>query len=889
MVLPRGHNLPIDTFFCSLAQDQGSNAICIVLSGTGTDGTLGLLAVKGESGLAMAQELASARYDSMPRNAIGTGRVDFVLPPDKMPEQLLRYVSHTKKNQFSKINIVDKSMNNSLQKIFVLLRAHTGHDFSLYKKNTLCRRIERRMHIHQIDNVSDYVRYLQESSREISVLFKELLIGVTHFFRDSDAFNQLQNIFLPDLLQDKPDDYTIRIWVPGCSSGEEPYSIAIVVKECMARLGRHFNVQIFATDIDETAINEARSGVYPESIAADVNAERLEKYFIKEENHFHLKKTIREMVVFAQQNIIKDPPFTKLDMLCCRNLLIYFNQELQKKLLPIFHYSLKAEGLLFLGSSETIGQYTELFIALDKKCKIFKRTSSETVGYPVLYFPPQRGSVVMQEKKVPGSVKNVKGINTFKLLQSILSQSDIPACVVIDDQANIIYIHGKTGRFLEPAQGEVSVNIVEMARNGLKAGLTGAIHKLVTNRQETVVSGLQVKDIGGFISVNLRVRPLPHFETGQRGLVLVIFEEVVTAHNKVQQKTLSTSGRHAKIDEVRRLENELQYTRENLQTTIEELETSNEELRSTNEELQSTNEELQSTNEELETSKEELQSLHEESTTVNAELQSRIDELVKANDDIKNLLDAIEIATIFLDINLGVRRFTPKANELFPLTIIDIGRPIMHFASSLQGIDLQQHAQKVLDDLTMQEMEVDDKQGKIFRMRIRPYRTVNNVIDGVVITFEDITKIKKIEVEISRLSSGFEEKLLMMSKVFTDGVDPIIIEDMDGMIIEANEAATVSFGWSREELLGNTLKEFIQPSCYEQVKQIFEKCRAGEKIICNIEGIWRHRYGTDIATLSTFTPLTDLKGSISAIAITVKNIFSGEGKKMIPEYEKGNG
>jgi two-component system CheB/CheR fusion protein len=867
---PRGHNLPIDFFFRSLAQDQGSNAIGIVLSGTGTDGTLGLRAIKGEAGMVMVQDEDSAKYDGMPRNAIATGIVDFILPPDKMPEKLLGYVNHAMQNPADRISGEDESMLNALQKIFVLLRTSTKHDFSLYKKNTICRRIERRMHVHQIDKVTDYLRYLQESNRETKILFKELLIGVTSFFRDPKGFELLKSTYLPALFVKKPEDYQIRIWVPGCSSGEEVYSIAIVVQESMADMNRHFNVQIFGTDIDDEAVNAARLGLYPEAISSDVSPERLKNFFTRQGNYYQIKKTIREMVVFAPQNIIKDPPFTKLDMLCCRNLLIYFGQELQKKLMPIFHYSLKQDGLLFLGSSESIGQHTDLFTVLDKKGKIFKRLSAEMATRTVLDFPTHAFEVQIPVKKTPEPLKPVDGVNMLKLVKTILSQSEIPACVVIDDQTNIIYVHGRTGRFLEPAEGETSINVLEMARPGLKAGLTSAIRKLTTDRQETVVKGLQVKDNGGYVDVNLIVRPLPDLQTGHRGMMMVIFEDVSLLKDKTPHKPVPPK-RQKKSDDAARLEYELQYTRENLQTTIEELETSNEELKSTNEELQSTNEELQSTNEEMETSKEELQSLNEESATVNAELQCRIDELNKANDDIKNLLDATEIATIFLDINLGVRRFTARTAEIFPLTATDIGRPIRHFASNLKSVDLHHNAKQVLENLAMQEMEAETIEGRWFRVRIRPYRTINNKIDGVVITFEDISKIKKFESEISKLSLGFEEKLLMMSKVFMDGADPIIIEDLDGRIIEVNDETIDSYGWARKELIGKDVNILTPPERHAETAELLKTCKKNRKAVRNIEGIRLHKTGKIIPALLTYCLLTNLKGEVCAIATIAKN------------------
>jgi len=574
------------------------------------------------------------------------------------------------------------------------------------------------------------------------------LIGVTSFFRDSEAFENLKEKHLIKLLKGKPDDYRIRVWVAGCSSGEEAYSIAILIQECMEKIGRHFDVQIFGTDIDEDAINVSRSGIYPSSIAADISNERLKRYFSKEDNHYRVKKSIREMLIFAPQNLIKDPPFTKLDLLSCRNLLIYLGPVLQKRVLPVFHYSLKEEGTLFLGSSESIGQAADLFEIKDKKWKIFKRQANPNVSHPVLDFPiPPH-----QDETVTKGTEEVEtksaDINNLKLVETILEQSDTPPCAIIDEKNDIVYIHGHTGKYLEPAIGRISVNLIEMARPGLKAALAAIIRKATTQKNEIVQKGVEIQVNGGFILIDLIVKPLQEWGA-MRGLVMVAFKESLKKTEGNKPKKLKKNRELAKVEQ------ELQYTKENLQTTIEELETSNEELKSTNEELQSTNEELQSTNEELETSKEELQSLNEESATVNAELQSRIDELSKTTDDMKNLLDSTQIATIFLDIDLCVRRFTPPVKQLIPLAISDIGRPISHFATELKEVKIADYAKKVLDDLAVREDNVSTVDKRIFKIRILPYRTVQNVIDGVVVTFEDITERKKIEFSRSEKEKQF--------------------------------------------------------------------------------------------------------------------------------------
>ena len=787
---PRGFNLPIDNFFKSLAQDQGANAVCVILSGTGSDGTLGLKQIKGELGMVMVQEAASAKYDGMPRSAIATGLADYVLPVEKMPEALIKYTGHAIFDSKGRVSADEDKFQKALQKIFILLRSRTRQDFSLYKKNTIIRRIERRMHVHQIDNVQDYVTYLSKSEHEVHVLFKDLLIGVTGFFRDPEAFDALQETFFSELFTNRPEDTHFRIWVAGCSTGEEAYSLAILLQECMEKRNRHFTVQIFATDLDEDAINVARSGLYPVSIASDVDPERIQRFFTREDSHFRVKKSIREMLVFAPQNLIMDPPFTKLDMLSCRNLLIYLGPELQKKLIPMFYYSLRAHGILFLGSAESLGQDTHLFEISNRKWKIFKRLPEKTSTRPTLNFPFSSPMDTPMEMKIPEAVKRAEEINSFMLVETILQQSDTPPCVIIDEKLNIVYVHGRTGKYLEPAAGRTSNNILEMARPGLKVMLASAIRKAATLKHEVTHNGIDIEDNGGFIRINMTVRPVMEYGA-VRGMLMVAF------HDEEKAKISRSPRAPKKNQPMRLLEQELQYTRESLQTTIEELETANEELKSANEELQSTNEELQSTNEELETSKEELQSLNEESATVNAELQSRIDELSDANDDMKNLLNSTRIGTIFLTMDLNVRRFTDMATRLIPLALTDIGRPISHFATELKQFQLADHAGQVLKDLITQEFEVESRDGNFFRTRIMPYRTMQNVIDGVVVTFEDITEFKKFRLTSQRLS------VMMNSR------EAILIQDKDGTITFWNKGAEKLYGYTETEALKMNTRHLV--------------------------------------------------------------------------------
>jgi len=736
--LSRGMNLPIDSLFRSLAQDLGQHAAAIVLSGTGSDGSHGVKAVKEAGGVVLVQDEASAVYNGMPNSASVTGVVDYTLPPDKMPEKLISYFGFVRKNKSTVTPTENIKFTDVLPKILVILRDRTGHDFSLYKQNTLHRRVERRLNVHHIEHISSYVEFLQKSQTEPSLLFKDLLIGVTSFFRDTEAFEILKHKILPEYLAGKADESMIRVWVTGCSTGEEVYSLAMLFDEVMDSMMRHFNLQFFGTDIDEDAIEFARAGVYPPGIQLDVSEERLKRYFVKEENgFFSIKKVVREKIVFAVQNLIKDPPFTKLDIISCRNLLIYLTTELQKKLLPVFRYSLKPNGILFLGSSETIGTSQDLFTAAERKWKIYHQVP-DLLAQPAFIYLPTHVPMEQKQTKAKQAIPSTREeISELHIVETILQQSEIPSGVVIDETGHIHYIHGHTGKFLEPATGVPRLNIFDMARQGLKQEVAPALHEAMADLNEVTRRGIKVISNGDESLINLIVRPLIVPKLTVK-LFLLLFEP---RGIKEKSKTKVASG-GPKGKSIESLEQDLNRTRHTLYTTIEELETTNEELKSTNEELQSTNEEMQSANEELETSREELQSMNEESVTINVELQCRIDELSKANDDMKNLLDSTEIAIIFLDKNLNIRKFTPRITDMIPLTLTDIGRPIRHFASTLNNIDLELLSKEVLQNLATKEAEVESSGGYTYNLRIRPYRTMNNVIDGVVITLEKINTKK---------------------------------------------------------------------------------------------------------------------------------------------------
>jgi two-component system, chemotaxis family, CheB/CheR fusion protein len=762
----QGIRLPIDYFFRSLAQDQREKAICIVLSGTATDGTLGVKAIKGEGGMVMAQEEKQAQYDSMPKSAIDTGLVDFILPVEKMSEELMRYAKHPYIKAPEKITAAEEKFETTLSKIFLAVRAATGHDFSNYKQSTTRRRIQRRMAVHQIEDITDYLRYLQKNPAEVGILDKDLYIRVTNFFRDSDAFDALNQKVILSLLKEKQPEASLRIWVPGCASGEEAYSIAIMFTEAMEMLKKHFDIQIFASDIDAESIERARGAVYPESIAADVSDGRLRHFFKKEGNAYKLKKQIREMVVFAVQNLIKDPPFSKLELVSCRNLLIYMDSELQKKILPLFYYTLNKDGFMFLGPSESIGGFADLFAPVDTKWKIFKR-KTPAVEKVAGYVPPPFYEAAFGRIRAEAG-EGVAEAKIRQLAEKIILEHYAPSCVLIDEKYNILYFHGKTDTFLSPPTGEPSFNILNMIRDDLRYRLGATLHQAIKQKKTAVSEGLQIKRDDGLLTVDIQVRPLMKPEAMQ-GLIMVTFETKKPPEKRDKKKKVPEGLEEGKVDgRVTSLEQELQSTKQYLQTTVEELEASNEELKSTNEELQSTNEELQSSNEELETSKEELQSTNEELGTVNAELQGKIDELSRANDDLNNLFASTEVGTIFLDTELRIKSFTPSASKIFNLIKTDIGRSISDLSPKITYEDIHKDAQQVLKTLSQKETEIQTAEGEWFSMRLLPYRTVENVIDGVVITFVDINKIKKAESEQGRLVEDLKKANEAIKTLYTE-------------------------------------------------------------------------------------------------------------------------
>jgi two-component system CheB/CheR fusion protein len=754
-VSPRGLNLPIDFFFRSLAEDQQERSIGVILSGMGSDGTLGLRAIKEKAGACFVQSLSSAKFDGMPRSAIDVGLADVVAPVEELPAKIVAYREHAPHISVSARGHLEDKAQGALEKVFVLLRAQTGNDFSLYKQSTIYRRIERRMGLHQIDDIAHYVRFLRENPREIDLLFKELLIGVTSFFRDPVAWEHLKTDVMPALLAARATGGLLRAWVPGCSTGEEAYSLAMIFKEAMEpmRPVKNLGLQIFATDLDRDAIEKARQALYPDNIAADVSPERLRRFFVQEERGFRVGKDIREMVVFAPQNITMDPPFTKLDILSCRNVLIYLSGDLQKKLIPLFHYSIKPGGVLFLGSAETVGSVSGLFSPLDGKTRLYRRLETSVAALPVEFpsnTPPAARNLTGEpEPEVLGH--KTAPPNVQALADRALVQRFAPVGILCNDKGDILYISGRAGRYLEPAVGKANLNVFAMAREGLRYDLSRAFSTAVRHDRTVTVHGLKVGTNGASQAIDLTVTRLLEPQE-LAGTVMVVIADVPPG--EVPKPRRPSASEPPRIGE---LEQDLARAREEVQTTREEMQTSQEELKSTNEELQSTNEELQSSNEELTTSKEEMQSLNEELQTVNHELQAKVDELSRSNNDMKNLLNSTDIATLFLDGDLNVRRFTTPTTKIIKLIPGDAGRPITDITSDLDYQDLADDAREVLRTLVFKERLTSTRDGRWFSVRIMPYRTLENLIDGLVITFSDAADSRALELALKDQASQLQQ------------------------------------------------------------------------------------------------------------------------------------
>lgn len=745
---PRGMRLPINVLFSSLASSRRENAIAVVLSGMGADGTPGLQAIKAVGGLTAAQAPDTAKFDSMPKSAIDAGCADIVAPPAELPARILACVTPAPEvitaEEGQEAAIAADPL--SMQKIIQLLQQRTRHDFSLYKPFTMSRRIDRRMAIHGSSSLASYAQFLAQNPQEINLLFKELLIGVTSFFRDQPVWEHLARVAIPELLARHQGDSKIRIWVVGCSTGEEAYSLAMIFSEALHNLPEPHGAgaQIFASDLNPDAIATARRGKYPLSISADVPTDRLTRFFSAHATHYQVNQSIRDMVLFAEHDVILDPPFTKLDLIACRNLLIYFDASLQRKLLPLFHYSLRSGGLLLLGNSETVGQAQDIFTPLQPKLRLYQRR--DKVAPTGADMPPRTFPPLTPLPKDASVLLNIPPTEASDNLQTaadnVLLQVFAPAAIVLNREGDIVYISGRTGKYLEPAAGKANWNIHAMAREGLRAPLFNALKQAATQAGPVQLHGIGVE---GSLAVDIVVQALQD-PPALRGMTMVVFRDAAQAqprHKRGKAKHPESALQAASV---------LQYQDE-INSLREEASATREELQSANEELQSTNEELQSTNEELTTSKEEMQSMNEELQTINNELQTKLDDLSLAQSDMQNVLNSIEIAILFLDQNLNVRRYTDRAARIINLRESDIGRPLSDLTTSLQYPSLHDDALQTLRTLVFVEKQVTTTEGRWFSTRIMPYRRLDNMIDGVVITLVDITATKDLEAALRKKSA----------------------------------------------------------------------------------------------------------------------------------------
>ncbi len=740
-----GHHMPVDIFMRSLAEDNTHYPIGVLLSGTDSDGVIGMSFIKAAGGITYAQDKASSKFFDMPRNAIKADVVDFIMPPGAIARELARIL----RNNYLRISNpndpeeVIPGGESEINKIFTMLNSNNGVDFSDYKPTTIKRRILRRMIVHKIENIKNYVQFLKKNPKELDLLYDDVLINVTSFFREPGMFEALKQKVFPEIFQNKDRNTPVRIWVTGCSTGEEAYSMAISLSEFKENRVSNAPIQIFATDLSDNGIEKARAGIYPEDIRNDLSEERLNKYFIKIDGKYQIIKNIRDLCVFAKQNVTQDPPFSKIDLISCRNVLIYLGQVLQNKVLPVFNYSLNNPGYLVLGSSETVGQHTGLFEIVDKKNKLFRKKSS-VAKLPIDFSRIRISHPVIYNNKAENELRKIvlPEDDYKKIADIILLNKFIPASVIVNGDLDIIHFRGKTGSFLEFPPGEPTLNLLKVAREGLAIEIQMLFKKIKNNNRTATLNNVEINSNGSTKRINLSVTPVQGNGIKEK-LYLVVFEEVYKPEVENHKKQLTPGKEKTESQKILVLRNELEKSQQSLQSNIEQVESSNEELRAANEEIQSSNEELQSTNEELETAKEELQSGNEELSTVNDELHSKNDELITANNDLNNLLSSINIPILILDKELYIRRFTSKAEKLLNLIPSDVGRKITDIKINIKPPDLKNLVTEVIETPVSKEFPVEGNENSWYLMRIRPYLTLDKKIEGVIIAFIDITELRQ--------------------------------------------------------------------------------------------------------------------------------------------------
>ncbi|MES9860893.1 MAG: chemotaxis protein CheB [Candidatus Thiodiazotropha sp. LLP2] len=823
------HYNPADLFFQSLAEDRGSNAVGVVLSGTASDGTLGCRAIKEAGGITFAQDSESAEYDGMPSNAVAAGCIDFVLTPAEIARELVRIATHSSLrpgHTVAKVEEILAATPEQLNKIFILLRARTGNDFSYYKSTTLKRRINRRMLLHKIDRVAHYIALLQKEPQELDTLFQDILINVTAFFRDPSSFEVLKTIVFPKLVENRPADASIRIWVPGCSTGQEAYSIAIALIEYLGDRVSSYPIQIFGSDIDETAIEQARSGLYPEIIEDEISQVRLKRYFHKAPGGYQVNKQIRDMCVFAVHNVIKDPPFSRLDLMSCRNLLIYLGSTLQKKVLQVFHYALQPDGFLMLGTSETIGSQADLYALKDKKAKIYQKKSVATHLNNDIVFRTNHNPV---SAEIPlGNKDNEIIYDLEREADRLLLNTYVPPGIIVNSNQMVVRFFGRTWPYIEPSNGVASLNLYKIAHPDLIVELRAAIHSVTKEGGNVRKDKVRLRVDGETQRVDIQVLSLGGAIRGEDNL-LVMFEPNLTTSKELRTDDGAGEADSDSLETIStrndELEREVITTREYMQSIVEEQEGTNEELRSANEEIQSTNEELQSTNEEMETAKEELQSANEELSTVNEELENRNEELARTNDDLTNLLASVNLPILMLGSDLRIRQFTQATEKLLNLIETDVGRPIGNIKPNIEITNLESEVLQVIDSMITKTMEIQDNQGHWYSVRIRPYKTLDNRIDGAVITFIDISVVK----DIDRIKKSLARER-RLATVVSNSNDAIMVQDLDGNIQAWNPAAEALYGYTEKEALKLNIMQIVPESRQETLKQMLMDTREGKSV-----------------------------------------------------------
>ena len=757
MIAAQERRSPVDLFFRTLAETNDSRAVSVILSGTGANGSMGLKRIKEGGGVAFAQDPAEAQYSDMPQNAILTGLVDFVLPVAEIPQKIFSYNEHRGSVQIPAAAEEDFTDEQALRDVFVHLRSRTGHDSSNYKRATMLPRIERRIGLHELDGLQQYSKFLKEDLREPKALMKDLLISVTNFFRDQESMEVIGQRIIPEIVKNKREDDAVRVWIAGCATGEEAYSIAMMLNETLSPMPRPLKLQVFASDLDADAVAVAREGFYSEAEVADLTAERLQRFFLREYDGYRIRREIREQILFAEHNIIKDPPFSRLDLITCRNVLIYLNRSAQSRILETIHFALNSGGYLFLGSSESVEVASDFFTTVDKEHHVFQSRPVPTRPvFPVpdisLRPPPTN---LFDRQKTFQELKAIERLEYVDLHQRLLEEI-APPSVVINEEYEIVHLSDHAGAYLQITGGEPTNNLLKLIRPELRIDLRTALYQAVQNRQPVETHPLKVQTDDGVRNVRLNIRTVFREGDGTKGFLLVAFAEDGPTRQPFKKPPPETASG---VPIAKQLEDELIHSKSQLRATVEQYEVQQEELRASNEELQAMNEELRSAAEELETSKEELQSINEELTTVNQELKIKIEELSQSNNDFTNLMNSTDIGTIFLDRGQRVKLFTPRARDTFNLIPSDINRPLLHITHKFLYEGLESDLDDVTSTLHKVEREVETVDHRWYMMRILPYRTSDDLIDGIVLTVLDITPIKNAATDLETARGEIEIKV----------------------------------------------------------------------------------------------------------------------------------